>query len=342
MATIDADAHVIEAPRAWEYVAAADRDLMPVLVTLPGRTGRGAVGWAIDGHLVDTGPVGETDTVKAMRELDDVAGRLRHMDELGTDIQVIFPTIFLRPLTTKPRVERLLCESYNRWLAERCAGTGGRLRWAVVPPTMTPDAALEEIRFGAAHGACAVFWRGVEGDKQPGHPAFEPLMDEAARLGLAVCVHAANGNFGVHDLLPDEPGFWRFKMPGVTAFHNVLTTRLPQRFPSLRMGFVELSAQWVPYVLHDFVRRASKRGENIDPRALMAANRLYVACQTDDDLPYVLRYAGEHNLVSGTDYGHADTSSELEALQRLREREDVPPAVIDKILDANARALYGL
>ena len=39
---------------------------------------------------------------------------------------------------------------------------------------------------------------------------------------------------------------------------------------------------------------------------------------------------------------HADTSSELEALRLLKEHGDVDPAVIDKILDDNARALYAL
>src|SRR5581483_11681393 len=100
------------------------------------------------------------------------------------------------------------------------------------------------------------------------------------------------------------------------------------RFPDLRFGFVELSAQWVPYVLHDFVRRAEKRGESLDPTKLMRASRMYVACQTDDDIAYVLKYSGEDNLVAGTDYGHADTSSELEALKRLRQREDVSSSVM--------------
>ena len=38
-------------------------------------------------------------------------------------------------------------------------------------------------------------------------------------------------------------------------------------------------------------------------------NRVYVTCQTDDDLDYVLGYAGEDNLVIGTDYGHSDNAS---------------------------------
>jgi predicted TIM-barrel fold metal-dependent hydrolase len=74
----------------------------------------------------------------------------------------------------------------------------------------------------------------------------------------------------------------------------------------------------------------------------MQEYRLYVACQTDDDLPYVLKYTGEDHLVIGSDYGHQDHTSELDALRNLKELDEVDGRVIDKILDDNARALYGL
>ncbi len=44
----------------------------------------------------------------------------------------------------------------------------------------------------------------------------------------------------------------------------------------------------------------------------------------------------------GTDYGHHDTSTEIEALRLLKRDGKVAPGVVDKILDANARALYAL
>ena len=69
---------------------------------------------------------------------------------------------------------------------------------------------------------------------------------------------------------------------------------------------------------------------------------MYVACQTADDLPAIIDCVGADNIVVGSDYGHNDTSSEIEALRRLKTKGDVPKAVIDKILDDNARALYGL
>jgi predicted TIM-barrel fold metal-dependent hydrolase len=74
----------------------------------------------------------------------------------------------------------------------------------------------------------------------------------------------------------------------------------------------------------------------------MADNRMYVACQVTDDLEYVVRYAGEGQLVVGTDYGHADTSTEIEAMRKLADDGKLPPDVAAKILNDNARALYGL
>ena len=54
----------------------------------------------------------------------------------------------------------------------------------------------------------------------------------------------------------------------------------------------------------------------------------------------MLKYAGEDNLVIGSDYGHNDTSTELEALKHLKESGEVEERVVNKILDDNARALY--
>jgi hypothetical protein len=68
----------------------------------------------------------------------------------------------------------------------------------------------------------------------------------------------------------------------------------------------------------------------------------YVTVQVDDNVPYILDYAGEDNFVVGTDYGHTDPSTELNALQILRERTGITEAQYQKIVDDNGRALYGL
>jgi predicted TIM-barrel fold metal-dependent hydrolase len=69
---------------------------------------------------------------------------------------------------------------------------------------------------------------------------------------------------------------------------------------------------------------------------------MWVACENTDDLPYVLRHAGEDSLMIGTDYGHHDPSSELNAVRLLRNDRRIPSAAVEKILEANPRKFYNL
>jgi predicted TIM-barrel fold metal-dependent hydrolase len=55
-----------------------------------------------------------------------------------------------------------------------------------------------------------------------------------------------------------------------------------------------------------------------------------------------LRYAGEDNIVIGTDYGHTDASSEVDAIDIFRANKEVTDPIKKKILDDNPRALYAL
>ncbi len=58
--------------------------------------------------------------------------------------------------------------------------------------------------------------------------------------------------------------------------------------------------------------------------------------------PAGLKDAGADNLVTGTDYCHNDTSSQIEALRMLRSNGSVPEGIVDKILGDNPLALDGL
>ena len=53
---------------------------------------------------------------------------------------------------------------------------------------------------------------------------------------------------------------------------------------------------------------------------ILSENNIFVACQTSDDLPYILDAVGDDNIVVGTDYGHNDTATEIDALRKLREQ----------------------
>jgi predicted TIM-barrel fold metal-dependent hydrolase len=155
-------------------------------------------------------------------------------------------------------------------------------------------------------------------------------------------VHSATGSFAVHNFFLEESGFSKFKLAVVGSFHALIYNDVPGQFPRTKFAFIEVSSQWIPYAIHDYARRKDRAGETVEKSDVLRKNRIWVACQTDDDLPYVLKYAGEDHLVIGTDYGHNDTSSEILALRKLKEDGAVPPHIVNKILDDNARALYGL
>lgn len=335
--TIDSDAHVIETPFTWEFMAESERMHAPFSVTRED----GPEYWVVDNRLHPKNNNVGANTSADQREMRDLDARLKHMDELEVDVQVLYPTLMLRPYTHSRPTELAMCKSYNRWLAEVWKKGRGRLRWVAMPPLLSPDALRDELRFARDNGACGVFMRGVEYEKRLSDPDLFPLYDLASELDLAVCVHAGTNSSAIHDLYEGETGFSRFKLPVVGTFHSLLMEGTPALFPKLRWGFVEVSAQWVPYALNDLRLRFRKIGRPV-PENVMAENRMYVACQTTDDLTVVLRDTGEDNLVIGTDYGHNDTSSQIEALRLLRSEGSVPARVIDKILGDNARALYGL
>ena len=341
MAVIDADAHVIENEHTWDFLEESELRFRPVTVTQTNPADARKEYWLVDGTLAGRRFNVGSDTPPESRELTNVNARLEHMDRLGVDLQVLFPSIFLQPLTIRPEVERAICRSYNRWLAEIWSQGRGRLRWAAVLPLMTISEALAELRFAHDNGACAVYVHSVEVDKRLDSPYFYPLYREASRLNTPIAVHASTGNQAHFDLYAGDSGFSTFKLPVIGAFHAIVYSDIPGLFPELRFGFIEVGAQWVPYATRDLARRFGRQKREMKAD-LFKTDRLYVACQSDDDVPYLVQCMGEDNLLIGSDYGHADTASELAALDNLRKVHGLEPRVSDKILDANARAFYGL
>jgi predicted TIM-barrel fold metal-dependent hydrolase len=204
-----------------------------------------------------------------------------------------------------------------------------------------PAAVRHELNWAKNNGACGIFMRGLECERALGAPYFYPLWEISGDLDLAVCIHSANGSFLHHDFFAEDTTFTKFKLTIVGAFHTLLEKEIPRRFPNVRWGFVEASAQWVPYVLNDLSDRFRRQGRSF-PADALGKNNLWVACENTDDLLYVLGHAGEDSLMIGTDYGHHDPSTELNAIHLLRNDKRIAPAAISKILETNPRKFYGL
>ena len=347
MGSIDADAHVVECERTFDFLDPEFENYRPRVVTTKEGGVESSVGvvqrefWYLDNRMQPKeGNVG-ANTSREAREMEDVVGRLAHMDDLGIDVQVLYPTLFLRPWTRNHEIEYALCRAYNRWLASIWRQAPDRLRWVVMPSLLNIDTVKAELKFGKENGACGVYVHGIEHDTPLYSKRYFPLYEAAQELDLAICFHAGNNSFLLEDIYKDDAGFAKAKLPVVASFHQLLLKEIPAMFPTLRWGYVEVSAQWVPYALNDLSIRLRRKGTDMSP-TIMADNRMWVACQVTDDLDWVLKYAGESQIVVGTDYGHNDTSTEIKALRKLSEDGKVSPEVASKILEDNARALYGL
>ncbi|HKY06689.1 MAG TPA: amidohydrolase family protein [Candidatus Binatia bacterium] len=353
---IDADAHVVESEHVWNYLDAADRKYRPTLVNSTEDPKKQF--WVLDGenlgpkfpspddkqsveHLKKFGR--EVGTPIEAREVSDVKRRLAHMDQLGIDVQVLYNSLWITPLTSRPDAEIALCWSWNRWLADVWRRGEGRLRWTCVVPALSPGEALPQIGFAKAHGAVGVCMRPFERDRLVTDPFYYPIYDEAERLDMPITVHLANGNPGLFKLMTNEAGggFSTFRIPTVTACYALIMSEIPRVFPKLRWGFIEVSSQWVPWVIHEAVRRSLGSARPVTTDCLREYN-IYVSTQSDDDFAYVISYSGEDNLVIGTDYGHGDTSSELNAIARFQAMQGLSGAVKRKILSDNPRRFYGI
>ena len=184
----------------------------------------------------------------------------------------------------------------------------------------TLDETLKELRFAKQHGACGVLKKGDrEAEKWAADPYFFPFYEEAERLDLPICFHTGSG---IPDFSPAREftlgQFMRTKAAAVNGIQTLIVNNIPAKYPKLRFGCIEAGASWVSFVDYDVRRRVKSNSDQLveyfsGPRTMLASNvfkdnRVYVTCQVDEDLPYILKYVGEDNLIVGSDYTHRDPS----------------------------------
>ncbi len=358
MSIIDSDAHIDETEDTWEWLKEEELAFKPTTgyPSNPDPTRPPTRYWLIDGHRQPRLHRDDkrSQTTVETRELLDPTARVRHMDELGTEVQVMYPSLMLVGITENADVEVALKRSYNRWLGDRTEETDGRLRWVCLPPMTDIPTALEEMRFAKAHGACGIF---KKGDREGGHwvseEYFYPIWEECQKLDLAVCFHTGSG---IPDFSSsrefDHVRYMRISVPPLNAFQALVTFNVPHKFPGVRWGFIEAGSSWVPYLVYKIMRAASKGRERAaggytyrELSDVVRLNNLYITCQVDEDLPYIMKYTGEDHLLVGSDYTHADPSEERHFAQHLQERADrgeIPQSAVRRITYENGKTFYGL
>jgi len=359
---IDADTHISEGEAMWTMMDKNMYPRRPLVLSVPEDTvfGNRNAFWLIDGEIYPK-PAGKgsfalvtpsaqkvqegrKDSTPATREITDIKGRLADMDKLHTAAQVVYPTLFLVYNTKDRELEIALCRAYNRFLAQASDEAPQRIKWVAVLPLQSIKDAIDEIRFAKQHGAVGIFFRGIEGEYTLDNPHLFPVYEEAQKQNLSICVHTGCGVRAILEMfdISRNHTFGHTRVMPLLAFRDIIANKIPEQFPGLRFGFIEAAAGWVPFLIH-IVRRLQKEKFRFASSAeLFREYRLFVACEADEDIPYLAKYTGEDHLLIGSDYPHSDPSREDQFVNAINAREDIPAELRQKILYDNPRAFYAM
>jgi predicted TIM-barrel fold metal-dependent hydrolase len=213
-------------------------------------------------------------------------------------------------------------------------------------PLLSMTDALDQLKFAKENGGCGIFMRPLEGNRQISDPYFFPLYEAAQASDFCIGLHQSNGSAAAVDMMVNPDGsrdfFNQYRIFNVGALFRILNCGMPKLFPKLRFGFIETAASWVPWVIYELRRRLETVGNKL-PDDLLERCGIFVTCQIGDDVPYLIKSCmGENTLMIGTDYGHADSSTELDALTTLKNGGGISAAQHKKIVEDNPRRFYGL
>jgi uncharacterized protein len=363
---IDADSHVEEPEEAWSHLDPRYEARRPFPITGENRPFLNNMNsfWYIDGSVYPkvTGqgvtiyatPVTMARAVLKPFSLDsqtlrDPATRLRDMDAGGVDVQVIFPTVFLEPLSDDVRFEAALMKSYNTWMAGALHNYSDRLKWAAVLPMRAVDMAVEEVRRAGDLGAVGVAVYGTVGETLLSHDDFDPVWAEAERLRLPVCVHTGWCHPGLKRPFTDSYGahVLGFTLPVLMGFYAFLGGGILDRFPRIKVAFLEAGVDWVPYLIERMDHYFHSESNNRRPLPKRRASdcvrdcQVYFTCEAEEKLvPEVIEFVGEDRIMISADMPHGEAREG--SVEEIRGRSDLSDAVKQQLLGDNAARFYAI
>jgi predicted TIM-barrel fold metal-dependent hydrolase len=365
---IDADGHVLEPAWLWErYLEERYRPrAMRVRTDEQGleyleHDGRPSER-AVKGALSLMGAMGEeSPSIRPyMESIPYGAGepkeRLELLDREGLDAALLYPTIGLlwECAVTDAEISLAYMRAYNRWIADFCRDSGGRLVPIAQLTLLDPEGSAAEleraVRDGCRGGFVAPF---THSQKPHGHPDHDALWAKACELDVPIGIH------------PTWEPKWavpvRFRGFGREAefFYNVMLRQGVQqaflsffalgtldRFPALRLGVLEAGSGWIG----SFLDRADAVFETIAGRGARLAKRpseifrrqCFISGDPDETAaPHIVEHVGADHFVWATDYPHPDhPGSWVRALERFV--APLGPETRDRVLGRNVARIYGL
>ena len=139
-----------------------------------------------------------------------------------------------------------------------------------------------------------------------------------------------------------------FTLPLLLGFYGIVAGGVLDRFPGLKMSFLEAGADWLPYMLqrmdHYFHSEKAIDRPGLPKRApteYFKDCEIYFTCEGDEKLlPEVLKWIGDDKMMISGDMPHAEAREG--SIEELQHRKDVSDAVKEKILWHNPARFYNL
>ncbi len=243
-----------------------------------------------------------------------------------------------------------LCAAYNNYVYDKFAKVSDRLKPIALFSPQDPQQAARELRRAVQDLGYRAGVIRTTGLRLPlGHRFYDPIYEEADRLGCAIAIHGTNGGEEVASGGFDsfiEVHTVSFPVGIMAQFTSMIYQGVPERFPNLRLAFLEIGCTWLPYWLDRMDEHWEKRGEVETPHLKRPPSKcvrergIYFSLEAEETLlPETVRYLGDEHFLYATDIPHWDNEFEKN-LERLRSREDLSPETRKKILHDNALALY--
>ena len=213
-----------------------------------------------------------------------------------------------------PLFSQALCRCYNRWIARTCAEDLEHFKWVAVNDLEDVPSALAALREARElPGIVGVMLLGTVGDRILDALDFEPFWATAAELGLPVAVHVGWPCPSLNNLYDNlfNSQVSPFVITVFMALVNIVSSGLLDRYPTLRLAFLEAGSEWMPYWLHrmQHYHEVAERVPQINYRAQEAPwtylkrGNLYVSCEVGEALlPQVLAQLGDD--LCGLRIGH--------------------------------------
>lgn len=194
-----------------------------------------------------------------------VAAR-RGMDAMGLDYQVVFPSaMLLLGMHPQDEVEVVLARAYNRWMIETILPQDDRLKGLLYLPYNTPEV-CEELVERYAGEENIIGFTVCSTRNNPVHAdcymrLYAMIQDSGKPLAFHSGYHWGDPSFSQLNrfLSMHALSFTHYNQIHVT---NWLINAMPERFPRIKMLWVESGLAWIPFLMqrldHEVLMRPSE------------------------------------------------------------------------------------